>query len=102
MQQTVGNSQAKNPYDRTYEGWGESDVKEKAWELYMLSGESYIKVDFRGNFINKLTGRKKHIDDLFPEVRNCTDAQGMMIAKRKKYGAPMWGTTKRKKRVPRR
>lgn len=92
----------KPKVDRTYEGWSEYDVKEKAWELLMINGERYIKTDFKGNFMHTGTGRVKQIGDLFPEVRNCTDSQGLIIAKRKKHGLPLWQQRNKKVRIPRR
>lgn len=87
--------------DLTYSGWSEYDVKEKAWEVLLFTGDKYIKRDFRGNFINIGNGKVKTLGEIFPDIRNCVDSQGFLIAKRKTYRQPLRPFTKRRARVPR-
>ena len=87
--------------DNSYAGWTEYDVKEKCWQIFTLSGETYVKKDFRGNFIHTGTGKVLTLNQLFPQIRNCTDAAGFIIARRKRYGSPLWQQKKnRKLRLP--
>lgn len=88
--------------DRTYEDWNEYHVIEKAWQIYLLNGERYVKKDFKGYFFDMNTGRVKSIAELFPRIRNCTDSQGYIIAKRKKYGEPLREEKYKHHKVPRR
>lgn len=87
-------------HDITFQGWSEYDVKEKAWQLYMLDGATYVKRDFKGNFLNCCTGKLKTLGELFPDIRNCTDSEGFILAKRKRYGQAL-RPEKRKTKVPR-
>ncbi|KIO69701.1 hypothetical protein B4065_1367 [Caldibacillus thermoamylovorans] len=87
--------------DKTYVGWTEYDVKEKGWQVYTLGGDTYIKKDFSGNFINVQTGQEVKIGKIFHLIRNVTDAQGYILAKRKNLGSPLGPTKSRKKiRIP--
>ncbi|MFB7304578.1 hypothetical protein [Heyndrickxia sporothermodurans] len=88
--------------EKTYAGWTEYDVKEKCWQVFTLGGEVYIKTDFYGNFINVKNDHKVvSISDIFHLIRNCTDSEGYIIAKRKKIGSPLWPVkNKRRLRMP--
>lgn len=87
--------------DRTYSGWTEYEVKAKSWQVLTLGGDIYIKKDFKGNFINSANNKVVSISDIFHLVRNCTDSEGYIIAKRKKKGDPIWPVkNKRKLRIP--
>lgn len=98
--QLVMHKRENKVFNRTYEGWSEYDVKEKAWEILLLDGQKFIKKDFKGTFMSTSSGREKTIGELFPYIRNCTDSQGFIIAKRKRLGQPLWRSDRRI-RVPR-
>lgn len=92
---------AQTVLDRTYAGWTEYDVKEKCWQVFTLGGEVYIKTDFRGTFINVGNNKIVSLSDIFHLIRNCTDSEGYILAKRKKLGAPLWPLKNKKKlRMP--
>lgn len=86
--------------DRSYDGWNEYDIKEKCWQIYTLGGQTYIKLDFKGNFININSQEIVPIRKIFHLIRNCTDSEGYILAKRKKYGAPLCPLRNKKKRIP--
>lgn len=75
------------PHDNSYCGWTEYDIKEMGWQIYTFSGETYVKKDFRGNFFNTRTGEVVPINKLFRFIRNVTNSEGYILAKRKKLGA---------------
>ncbi|MFP7474288.1 hypothetical protein SFC55_25215 [Niallia taxi] len=83
--------------EKTYVGWTEYDVKEKTWQLLTIDGLTYVKVDFKGNFINTATGRMVPLYKIYDKIRNCTDSEGVIIAKRKRYGTPLLPMKHRKK-----
>ncbi|RBP59295.1 hypothetical protein DES36_11920 [Alkalibaculum bacchi] len=87
--------------DRTYAGWSEYDVKEKCWQVLTLSGEIYVKIDFSGDFIHIGTKKVVQLNKLFRYIRNCTDSEGYIIAKRKRIDSPLYPTKNSKKvRMP--
>ena len=83
--------------EKSYVGWTEYDVKEKTWQLLTTDGSTYVKVDFKGNFINTATKRMVPLYKIYDQIRNCTDSEGMIIAKRKRYGTPLLPMKHRKK-----
>ena len=101
MAQSISGSNPRMVVDQTYAGWSEYDVKEKAWEVMTFKYERYIKLDFRGTFLQVATGKQVTLSEIFPSIRNCVDAEGVIIAKRKTYGEELKAFKKRKARVPR-
>ncbi|MDM5335798.1 hypothetical protein QUF84_00610 [Fictibacillus enclensis] len=87
--------------DQSYAGWTEYDVKQKCWQVLTLNGEIYVKTDFRGNFMNPSSKKTVRLADIFPQIRNCTDSEGFLLAKRKKFGSPLFEQKSKKKlRMP--
>jgi len=81
-------------------GWTEFDVKEKSWQILTLDGDTYVKKDLKGNFINTGTGEEKNLHELYPRIRNCADASGYILAKRKRAGMQLYQQPKGKQRIP--
>lgn len=75
--------------DRAYGGWSEYDVKEKTWQIFTLGGETFVKIDFQGNFMNVGSKKVITVDKIFHLIRNCTDSEGFIIAKRKRMHQPL-------------
>lgn len=86
------------PSDRSHAGWTEFQVNEKVWQVFTLDGDKYVKADFSGNFINPVTGKVVLISDIFKKIRNVTDSEGFILAKRKKPGSPLLATVSKSKR----
>lgn len=84
--------------EMVFAGWTEFDVKEKSWQIFTLGGETYIKVDFTGKFMNVGTKKLTTIDKIFHLIRNCTDSEGYIIAKRKKMNQPLYPLKNKSKR----
>ncbi|MFP7474473.1 hypothetical protein SFC55_26150 [Niallia taxi] len=80
-------------------GWTEIEVREKTWQLLTNDGSIWVKIDMKGNFLNisSKEKEKKHLNELWETIKNCTDSEGFIIAKRKKYGTPL--VPMRKKRI---
>lgn len=92
---------AQTMIDQSFSGWTEYEVKEKSWQVLTLRDEIFIKKDMRGNFISPSGKKEVSISDIFHLIRNCTDSEGYIIAKRKKQGAPLWPMRQKKKlRMP--
>ncbi|TRZ39373.1 hypothetical protein CEQ21_07370 (plasmid) [Niallia circulans] len=78
-------------------GWTEYEVKEKTWQLLTNDGSIWVKIDMKGNFLNIATGDRKHLTEIYGFIKNCTNSEGVIIAKRKKYGNPL--VPMKKKRI---
>lgn len=95
------NAVMKVKRDNSFCGWNEYDVKEMGWQIFTWSGETYVKKDFQGNFIHTHSGKELPIYKIFTMIRNVVDAQGFIIAKRKRMGSPLSPVRDRKKfRMP--
>lgn len=78
-------------------GWSEHDIISKAWQVYTWSGKVWVKMNFNGNFASvdkEGHGQNKvsflsDVEQLFPQIRNVADSEGVIIAKRKKPSDPL-------------
>lgn len=86
------------PTDRSHAGWTEFQVTEKVWQVFTMDGDKYVKADFTGNFINPVTGKVVSIAHIFKQIRNVTDSEGYILAKRKKPGYPLTSQISRNKK----
>ncbi|MEY8742807.1 hypothetical protein ACQRXC_29405 (plasmid) [Niallia taxi] len=78
-------------------GWTEYDVKEKTWQVLTNDGSIYVKTDMKGNFINIANGEKVPLNQIWGKIKNCTNSEGIIIAKRKKFGTPLMPMKRRVK-----
>ncbi len=92
---SIQNDRNDKEKDRSYEGLTEYEVKDKSWQLLTMGGEVYVKKDLAGNFINQKTGEVVSLDKLFRNIRNFTNAEGIILATRKRKGRPLYPQKKR-------